>query len=217
MIVDGPEMVAVLLAPAGDGLPEASAEEVTRLRRELGDGTVETFDRDPAAPVDQSPYSVVVKAFGASGRLERAISGMRERLGGAVDAAEVLAGRDLAVIDNLPTRGAVTLFYAMYGTAGCTRETFAEHWAHEHAALVQRNPFVRRYHQLHADVERTHRAVQVTGLGSGEVFGIAECDFDSTASFARMASSELIKAESADILSITDAGRNQGVVTRRRT
>lgn len=218
MIGDGPEVIVVLLAPSDRELAGASVEEVGRLRRELGPhGTVEVFDRALDRPLEQGPYTVVVKALGAAERLVQAVTGMHERLGGAVAEAEVLAGRDRTVIDHPASESAVTLFYAMYGVEGCSYERFAGHWADEHAALVHHNPFVRRYHQLHADLERTRRAVEAAGLGTGQVFGVAECDFDSVESFEAMASSAVIEAEAADILSISDVARNDGILARRRT
>lgn len=217
MKIEGPKTLLVLLEAQGS-LGEAVAEEVARLERELGEeGAVVAMDQLPDAPGDQAAWDVVLKLVGPDvDRLIRCVDGLGRRLGEAVGDAEVLAGTDRTVFANPVPPDAVTLLFAMYGGEGVGQEEFAGHWHEEHAELVRHNPFVRTYHQLHADVDATRRAVEATGLGSGDLYGVAECDFVSAATFAEMLTTELIEREAVDILSISDVTRNTAALTRRR-
>lgn len=217
MNIEGPKTLLVLVETAG-GLGEAVAGEVARLERELGeDGAVVAMDQLPDAPGDQAAWDVALKLVGPDvDRLVRCVDGLGRRLGEAVGDAEVLAGTDRTVFANPVPAGAVTLLFAMYGGEGVGREAFASHWHEEHAELVRQNPYVRTYHQLHADANATRRAAEATGLGSGDLFGVAECDFVSAAAFAEMLTTELIEQEAVDILSVSDVNRNTAVLTRRR-
>ncbi|HVX21389.1 MAG TPA: EthD domain-containing protein [Acidimicrobiales bacterium] len=217
MNIEGPKTLMVLLEAQG-GLAAAVGEELARLERELGeDGAVVAMDQLPDAPGDQAAWDVVVKLVGPDvDRLIRCVDGLDRRLGDTVGDAEVLAGTDRTVFTNPVPPDAVTLLFAMYGGEGVSREEFAIHWHEDHAELVRHNPFVRSYHQLHADAEATRRAVDATGLGSGDLYGVAECDFVSAATFGEMLATELIEREAVDILSISDVTRNTAVLTRRR-
>lgn|GEM_PF-6895784 len=218
MTLEGPKTLVVLLATANGDLPAVAGEEIARLERELGgDGALVVVDQLPDAPGDQAAWDVGLKLVGpGTDGLIQAVDGLGDRLGDAVDNAEVMAGVDHTIFTNPMPPEAVTLLFAMYGGEGMTRQEFSEHWQRDHAELVRHNPFVRHYHQLHADPEATRRAVDATGLGSGDVFGVAECDFASAASFGEMLTTELIELEAVDILSISDVNRNTAVLGRRR-
>ncbi len=218
MSIEGPKALVVLLETAEGRLPDAVGEELARLERELGeDGAVVALDQLPDAPEGQASWDVVLKLVGPdTDRLIRAVDGLGGRLGDAVGDAEALAGTDHTVFTNPVPPDAVTLLFAMYGGDGISREEFSKHWYEDHAELVRHNPFVRSYHQMHADADATRKLVDAIGWGSGDVFGVAECDFVSLATFGEMLATELIELEAVDILSISDVGRNSAAMTRRR-
>ncbi|HVX22796.1 MAG TPA: EthD domain-containing protein [Acidimicrobiales bacterium] len=214
----------VLLAPGtGGGLAPASAEELAHLRRALGDGAVAGFDRTVDAPdlveADRgAPWEVAFELHGPADGVVAAVRGMAQRLGPAVDPAAslVVVGDDRTIFEKDPGPAPVKLFYALFPRPDVTPAAFRRHWEHVHARFVDDSPYVRHYHQLHADGTATAEAAAAAGFGSPDVVGAAVEVFESEAAFLAAGTAEGMDEEFEDILSVTDGTRNRGILTRER-
>jgi hypothetical protein len=207
---------------AGHAPPDLTAEEASRLRRQMGDGvSVSCADVLADGPDLGAIWTSVIELHGPLDGLTAALTGLAGRLGSAVDAeaSALSVGTDRVIFERpipLDARP-VKLYYALFRPSGMAKEQFSSLWHDEHAEYVRESKYQLTYHQLHGHDDATARATDAAGFGVTGVDGIAHEEFLDRDTFVAATQDEELAEEVAHVVNFSIPELNRGILTRVRS